>query len=58
MTARVDHYDRDDAPLPLPPMLMMDRILEIRQDGGQHGQGFVRAEFDIHPDLWFYASHF
>jgi 3-hydroxyacyl-[acyl-carrier protein] dehydratase/trans-2-decenoyl-[acyl-carrier protein] isomerase len=74
MTARADHYDRDallqcahgdlfgpanaQLPLPLPPMLMMDRIVEIREDGGKYGRGYVRAQFDIHPDLWFFACHF
>jgi 3-hydroxyacyl-[acyl-carrier protein] dehydratase/trans-2-decenoyl-[acyl-carrier protein] isomerase len=72
MTTRASRYDRDallrcahgdlfgpgNAQLPLPPMLMMDRIVEIREDGGRHGRGFVRAEFDIHPDLWFFGCHF
>ena len=39
-------------------MLMFDRITEIRQDGGAHGKGMVRAELDIHPDLWFFKCHF
>ena len=47
-----------NAQLPLPPMLMMDRVVEISADGGKHGAGFLRAEFDIHPDLWFFACHF
>ena len=44
--------------LPLPPMLMMDRITEISADGGSNGQGHVVAELDIHPDLWFFPCHF
>jgi 3-hydroxyacyl-[acyl-carrier protein] dehydratase/trans-2-decenoyl-[acyl-carrier protein] isomerase len=44
--------------LPLPPMLMFDRISEIRTDGGEHGKGMARAEFDVKPDLWFFACHF
>lgn len=47
-----------NAQLPLPPMLMFDRITEISEDGGEHGKGFIRAEFTIHPDLWFFACHF
>ncbi len=39
-------------------MLMFDRITEFRQDGGAHGKGMVRAELDIHPDLWFFKCHF
>jgi len=44
--------------LPLPPMLMFDRITSIAADGGDYGKGHVRAEFDIKPDLWFFGCHF
>ena len=44
--------------LPLPPMLMFDRIPHIDDDGGPHGLGQIRAELDIHPDLWFFQCHF
>jgi 3-hydroxyacyl-[acyl-carrier protein] dehydratase / trans-2-decenoyl-[acyl-carrier protein] isomerase len=44
--------------LPLPPMLMFDRVTEISDDGGPNGKGHVRAEFDIKPDLWFFSCHF
>jgi 3-hydroxyacyl-[acyl-carrier protein] dehydratase/trans-2-decenoyl-[acyl-carrier protein] isomerase len=44
--------------LPLPPMLMFDRISEISETGGEHGKGMARAEFDVKPDLWFFACHF
>lgn len=46
------------AQLPVPPMLMFDRISEIRSDGGSYGKGHVVAELDIHPDLWFFGCHF
>ncbi|MEE2690103.1 MAG: bifunctional 3-hydroxydecanoyl-ACP dehydratase/trans-2-decenoyl-ACP isomerase [Pseudomonadota bacterium] len=46
------------AQLPVPPMLMFDRISEIRASGGSYGKGRVVAELDIHPDLWFFACHF
>ncbi|MEQ8936478.1 MAG: bifunctional 3-hydroxydecanoyl-ACP dehydratase/trans-2-decenoyl-ACP isomerase [Amphiplicatus sp.] len=46
------------AQLPVPPMLMFDRISEIRTDGGSYGKGRIVAELDIHPDLWFFACHF
>lgn len=39
-------------------MLMFDRITEIREDGGEFGKGFIRAELDIKPDLWFFPCHF
>ena len=44
--------------LPLPPMLMFDRITEISEDGGANGKGVVRAELDVKPDLWFFGCHF
>jgi len=44
--------------LPLPPMLMFDRISQISETGGAHGKGFARAEFDIKPDQWFFDCHF
>jgi len=47
-----------NAQLPLPNMLMIDRIPEITMYGGEHGKGYVRAEFDIKPDLWFFDCHF
>ncbi|MBI1216245.1 MAG: 3-hydroxyacyl-[acyl-carrier-protein] dehydratase FabA [Alphaproteobacteria bacterium] len=47
-----------NAKLPLPPMLMFDRITEISEDGGAHGKGHIVAELDIKPDLWFFACHF
>lgn len=47
-----------NARLPIPNMLMMDRITLITEDGGQYGKGEMRAELDIHPDLWFFACHF
>jgi 3-hydroxyacyl-[acyl-carrier protein] dehydratase/trans-2-decenoyl-[acyl-carrier protein] isomerase len=47
-----------NARLPLPPMLMFDRITEIATEGGAQGKGVIRAELDIHPDLWFFACHF
>jgi 3-hydroxyacyl-[acyl-carrier protein] dehydratase/trans-2-decenoyl-[acyl-carrier protein] isomerase len=47
-----------NALLPLPPMLMFDRITQINDNGGVHGKGQVIAEFDINPDLWFFECHF
>lgn len=47
-----------NARLPLPPMLMIDRIPLISAEGGAHGKGVIDAEFDIHPDLWFFKCHF
>ena len=47
-----------NAQLPLPPMLMFDRISEISETGGANGKGGVRAELDVKPDLWFFGCHF
>lgn len=47
-----------NAQLPLPPMLMFDRITHVSADGGEHGKGQIKAEFDIKPDLWFFECHF
>ena len=56
--ARGELFGPGNAQLPEPPMLMMDRITEISEDGGEHGKGHVIAEFDIKPDLWFFDCHF
>jgi 3-hydroxyacyl-[acyl-carrier protein] dehydratase/trans-2-decenoyl-[acyl-carrier protein] isomerase len=45
-------------PLPLPPMLMFDRITKMTEEGGARGKGEIIAELDIDPDLWFFACHF
>lgn len=47
-----------NAQLPLPPMLMFDRIVKIDETGGTFGKGEVVAELDVKPDLWFFACHF
>ena len=44
--------------LPLPPMLMFDRICEIAEVGGEYGKGLVRAVLDLKPDHWFFGCHF
>lgn len=53
-----DMFGPGNAQLPLPPMLMFDRITDISETGGEHGKGYIRAEFDIHKDLWFFPCHF
>ena len=47
-----------NAQLPVPNMLMMDRITRIADHGGEYGKGEIVAELDIHPDLWFFGCHF
>ncbi len=72
MTSKKDSFSYEDllkcahgelfgpgnAQLPLPPMLMMDRITRISDDGGEHGKGEIIAELDIKPGLWFFGCHF
>jgi len=47
-----------NAQLPLPNMLMLDRITSISKEGGSHGKGQIVAELDINPELWFFGCHF
>ena len=56
--ARGEMYGPGNAQLPAPPMLLFDRITKITADGGAHGLGYIEAEFDIHPGLWFFDCHF
>ncbi len=55
---RGELFGPGNARLPAPPMLMFDRIVRIREDGGAHGKGEIVAELDIRPDLWFFDCHF
>jgi 3-hydroxyacyl-[acyl-carrier protein] dehydratase/trans-2-decenoyl-[acyl-carrier protein] isomerase len=70
--ARTESLDRDlllkcghgelfgpgNAQLPVPNMLMMDRITRISDAGGAYDKGEIVAELDIRPDLWFFGCHF
>ena len=47
-----------NAKLPLPPMLMFDRITEIRENEGTFNKGSIKAELDIKEGLWFFDCHF
>ena len=51
-------FGAGNAQLPLPPMLMFDRINHVSLEGGAYGKGVIEAEFDIKPDLWFFECHF
>ncbi len=69
---RQSAYDRDallecghgrlfgpgNAQLPIPNMLMFDRITHISAEGGKYGKGEIIAALDIRPDLWFFDCHF
>ncbi len=39
-------------------MLMMDRVVKMTETGGNFDKGYVEAELDINPDLWFFGCHF
>ena len=51
-------FGEGNAKLPLPPMLMFDRITEINQNSGEFKKGFIKAELDIKDNLWFFDCHF
>jgi len=51
-------FGKGNAQLPLPPMLMCDRITCISAEGGKYGKGHIIAELDVKPDLWFFGCHF
>lgn len=56
--ARGELFDPESGRLPLPDMLMTDRITRIANSGGKYDKGEIIAELDIHPDMWFFKSHF
>lgn len=53
-----DLFGQDTGKLPTGNMLMIDRIIEISDEGGLHGKGYIKAELDINPDMWFFGCHF
>jgi 3-hydroxyacyl-[acyl-carrier protein] dehydratase/trans-2-decenoyl-[acyl-carrier protein] isomerase len=55
---RGEMFGAGNAQLPLPPMLMFDRIIYISEKGGAFGKGEIVAELDLRPELWFFACHF
>jgi len=55
---RGELFGKENAQLPLPPMLMFDRIIKITDEGGAYGNGQIIAEMDITKDLWFFQCHF
>ncbi len=51
-------FGKGNAQLPMPPMLMFDRIIKINDNGGKFFKGEILAELDIKPNLWFFECHF
>ena len=57
-SGRGELFGENGPPLPSGNMLMMDRIITMTEDGGTFNKGYVEAELDINPDLWFFGCHF
>lgn len=57
-SGRSELFGAEGPPLPSGNMLMMDRIVKMSVEGGNFDKGYVEAELDINPDLWFFACHF
>lgn len=56
--ARGELFGEGNARLPLPPLLMFDRITRISEHGGSQDKGEIMAELEVNPDLWFFKCHF
>lgn len=55
---RGELFETQSPRLPIPPMLMLDRITNISKTGGDFGKGYAVAELDVWEGLWFFWSHF
>lgn len=53
-----DLFGSGNAQLPSPPLLMLDRILDIQSGGGDFNRGYATAELDVEPNNWFFNHHF
>ena len=51
-------FGPENAKLPLPPMLMFDKITNIQENKGMFNKGLVEAELEIKSSLWFFDCHF
>jgi len=56
--AKGELFGPGNAQLPMPPMLMFEKITNISSDGGANDKGVINAEMAIKPDLWFFDCHF
>lgn len=57
-SGRGELFGNEGPQLPAPPMLMMDRIVEMKEEGGIFDKGYIEAELDIQPSLSFFGCHF
>ena len=51
-------FGTGNAKLPLPPLLMFNRITNIHETKGKFNKGLVEAELDIKDNMWFFDCHF
>ena len=61
MCGRGELFGPGNAQLPLPPMLMFDRISHVSETGGAHGKGQIVAELKVAGNErldWFFNCHF
>ncbi len=56
--AKGELFGPGNAQLPMPPLLMFDKITNISSEGGSKNKGVIKAEMEIKPDLWFFDCHF
>ena len=56
--AKGELFGPGNAQLPMPPMLMFEKITNISSNGGANNKGVIQAEMAIKPDLWFFDCHF
>lgn len=57
-SSRCKLFGANGPPLPAGNMLMLDRVVKITEDGGDYNKGYIEAELDINPELWFFSCHF
>ncbi len=57
-SSRGELFGKNGPLLPAPNMLMIDRIVKMSENEGKFDKGYVEAELDINPNLWFFSCHF
>jgi 3-hydroxyacyl-[acyl-carrier protein] dehydratase/trans-2-decenoyl-[acyl-carrier protein] isomerase len=51
-------FGDDLPPLPMPPWLMLHRIIDASETGGDYGNGYAIAEYDVWPNAEYFNAHF
>ncbi|BAC24446.1 fabA [Wigglesworthia glossinidia endosymbiont of Glossina brevipalpis] len=57
-SSRGELFGKYGPQLPAPNMLMIDRLVKVTENGGNYNKGFIKAELDINPNMWFFSCHF